>query len=148
MFDPFKFLENRAANMTVTEAEQNDFVLYNVLQALSMDVHMLDTVSQLNDLSFSKLPRDIQARTFNSINGKRLNTRWCRAKTGTIQEKEDRIDHLMAVTGMSHSCAVNASKYGLVNWEDIEERYLRKFEPEKLVEFLDKQKKKVPRKKK
>ena len=139
-FDPFRFLEERRQGLPVSELDKDEFQLYNVVQAISMDTNMRKVAHELNELSFSHLPKDIQAMAIQGLNCVRMDTRWCRAKGSTIKEKKDQVDHIMKVTGLSNNDVVRSMRYGVFDLEKIEERYIRVFEPEKLLELYGKKK--------
>lgn len=145
-FDPFRFLEERRNGLPVTELDKDEFQLYNVVQAISMDQKMRKVAHELNELSFSHLPRDIQAMAIQGLNRVHMDTRWCRAKGTAIKEKKEQLDHIMKVTGLSNNDVVHTMRYGLFDLDKIEERYIRVFEPEKLLELYGKKKKATNRK--
>lgn len=145
-FDPFRFLEERRRGLPVTELDKDEFQLYNVVQAISMDPKMRRVAHELNEISFSHLPRDIQAMAIQGLNRVNVDIRWSRAKTSAIQEKKERIEHAMRVTGMSHNDVVHTMRYGLLDMDAIEERYVRIYEPEKILELYGKKKGKTNRK--
>lgn len=145
-FDPFRFLEERKHGLPVSELDKDEFQLYNVVQAISMDQNMRRVAHEFNELSFSHLPRDIQAMAMQGLNRVRMDTRWCRAKGSAIKEKKDQVDHVMKVTGLSHNDVVHTMRYGLFDMDKIEEQYIRVFEPEKLIELYGKAKKSTNRK--
>jgi hypothetical protein len=132
-YDPFRFMDDRKAGTQVSEADCNEFQMYNTCRYLSMDTRMRKYVKVFNDIQFQKLPKDLQARAFNTFNGMDLNLRWTRAKTGATRNKEDFIDHMMKITGMSRNCVKAAIRYGYVDKDEIEEAYMRKYEPEKMI---------------
>ena len=103
-YDPFRFMDERQAGNLVSEADCTEFQMFNTCRSLSMEPKMRKYVHILNALQFQKLPRDLQARAFNTFNGMQLNLKWIRAKTGQVREKEDFIDHVMKITGMSRNC--------------------------------------------
>lgn len=145
-FDPFRFMNERQAGNQVTEADCRDFQMFNTCRNLSMDLRTRKYVTVLNDLQAQKLPKDLQARAFNTFNGMNLNLRWCRAKTEAIREKEDFINHMMQVTGMSRNCVKNALRFGFVDKDRIEEVYMRRYEPEKLAERMRSEERQMKRK--
>lgn len=145
-FDPFRFLEERRQGLPVSELDKDEFQLYNVVQAISMDTNMRKVAHELNELSFSHLPKDIQAMAIQGLNCVRMDTRWCRAKGSAIKERKDQVDHIMKVTGLSNNDVVRSMRYGVFDLEKIEERYIRVFEPEKLLELYGKKKKPTNRK--
>ena len=142
-FDPFEFMKDRARGLPVTDDDKRNFQLYNVVQAVSMDPNMRKVAHELNEISFSHLPRDIQAITMQGVNRVRMDSRWCRAKTEAIREKAEQVERIMKVTGLSHNDVVATMKYGkLLDIDKIEEKYIRVFEPEKLLELYGGTKKK------
>ena len=145
-FDPFRFLEERRHGLPVSDLDKDEFQMYNVVQAISMDTSMRKVAHEFNELSFSHLPRDIQAMAMQGLNRVVMDTRWSRAKGAAIKEKKDQVDHIMKVTGLSHNDVVSTLRYGLFDLDKIEEQYIRVFEPEKLIELYGKQKKSTNRK--
>lgn len=139
-FDPFRFLDERKQGLPVTELDKDEFQLYNVVQAISMDPKMRKVVHEFNELSFSHLPKDIQAMAMQGLNRVRMDTRWCRAKSSVIKEKKEQVDHIMKVTGLSSNDVLRSMRYGVFDLEKIEEQYMRVFEPEKLLELYGKKK--------
>lgn len=139
-FDPFRFLEERKQGLPVSELDKDEFQLYNVVQAISMDPKMRKVAHEFNELSFSHLPKDIQAMAMQGLNRVRMDTRWCRVKGSVLKEKKDQIDHIMKVTGLSNNDVVRSMPYGVFDLEKIEEQYIRMFEPEKLLELYGKKK--------
>ena len=137
-FNAFDFLKARAKGLPVTETEKTDFAPYIVVQAVSMDPKMRKVAHEFNEISFHHLPRDIQAMAFQGLNRVRMDTRWCNARTSAMKEKKEQVDHAMAVTGLSHNDVKYAMKYGLLDMDDIEERYLRIYDPGKLIELYTK----------
>jgi hypothetical protein len=144
-YDPFRFMDERKEGKQVTEADCNEFQMFNTCRYLSMDPNMRRYVRVLNDLQFQKLPKDLQARSFNSFNGMNLNLRWTRAKTGAVREKEEFIDHVMKITGMSRNCVKAAIRYGQVDRDEIEEAYMRKYEPEAMIGRMQKEERQIKR---
>lgn len=144
-YDPFRFMEERQAGKQVTEADCNEFQMFNTCRYLSMAPNMRKYVHILNDLQFQKLPKDLQARSFNAFNGMNLNLRWTRAKTGAVCEKEEFIDHVMKITGMSRNCVKAAIRYGYVDKDEIEEAYMRKYEPEKMIARMQGEERQIKR---
>ena len=132
-FDPFRFLEERRNCLPVSDMDKVEFQLYNVVQAVSMDPRMRKVTHELNELSFSHLPRDIQAMTMTGLNGVRMDTRWCRAKTSSLQERDSQIDHAMRVLNMPHHDVLEAQRYGLIKTDEVEDAYMRLYEPDKLL---------------
>lgn len=132
-YDPFRFMDERKEGKQVSEADCNEFQMFNTCRYLSMDPNMRRYVEILNDNQFQKLPKDMQARAFNAFNGVNLNLRWTRAKTAVVREKDEFIDHMMKITGMTRNCVKAALRYGFVNKDEIEEAYMRKYEPEKMI---------------
>ena len=145
-FDPFRFLEERRNGLPVTDIDKSEFVLYNVVQAVSMDQRYRNVAHALNEISFSHLPRDIQAMTLQGINRVRIDTRWSRAKTGSLKDRDDRIERAMRVFGMSHNDVVQAMRYNLVDHDAVEEKYYRMYDPAKLLELYGGKKKRGGRK--
>lgn len=139
-FDPFLFLEERRQGLPVSELDKDSFQLYNVVQAISMDPKMRKVAHEFNELSFSHLPKDIQAMAMQGLNRVRMDTRWCRAKGSVIKEKKEQVDHIMKVTGLSSNDVLCSMRYGVFDLEKIEEQYIRVFEPEKLLELYGKKK--------
>lgn len=144
-YDPFRFMDERKEGKQVTEADCNEFQMYNTCRYLSMDTRMRKYVRVLNDLQFQKLPKDLQARAFNTFNGMDLNLKWTRAKTGAVREKEEFIDHMMKITGMSRNCVKAAIRYGYVDRDEIEEAYMRKYEPEQMISRMQKEERQIKR---
>jgi len=144
-YDPFRFMEERKEGRQVTETDCNEFQMYNTCRYLSMDTRMRKYVRVLNDLQFQKLPKDLQARAFNTFNGMGLNLKWTRAKTGATREKEEFIDHMMKIAGMSRNCVKAALRYGFVDKDEIEEAYMRKYEPELMISRLNKEERQIKR---
>lgn len=134
MFDPFKFLEERRAGLRVNDVDKDEFVLYNVVQAVSMDYRFSRLTHLVNDISFSHLPKDIQAMAFNSLNNVKIDTRWHRAKSTAIKEKEENIMKAMTIMNTSHSNVESELKYNLLDMDAVTEAYTRRYEPEKLLE--------------
>lgn len=132
-FDPFRFLEERRHNLPVSDMDKVEFQLYNVVQAISMDPKMRKVAHELNEITFSHLPRDIQAMALTGLNGVYMDTRWCRAKTSSLQERDAQVDHTMKVMRMPHHDVLEAMRYGLVKTDAVEDAYLRLYEPEKLL---------------
>ena len=146
MFDWPRFLEDRRRGLPVSDLDKYEFQLYNVVQAVSMDPNMRKVAHEFNEISFSHLPRDIQAMAMQGLNLVRMDTRWCRAKTSAINEKKEQIDHIMKVTGLSSNDVIHTMRYGLFDLDKIEERYVRIYEPEKLIELYGKKKRQTHRK--
>ena len=144
-YDPFRFMDERKEGKQVTEADCNEFQMYNTCRYLSMDTRMRKYVRVLNDLQFQKLPKDLQARAFNTFNGMDMNLKWTRAKTGAVREKEEFIDHMMKITGMSRNCVKAAIRYGYVDRDEIEEAYMRKYEPEQMISRMQKEERQIKR---
>ena len=144
-YDPFRFMDERKEGKQVTEADCNEFQMYNTCRYLSMDTRMRKYVRVLNDLQFQKLPKDLQARAFNTFNGMDMNLKWTRAKTSAVREKEEFIDHMMKITGMSRNCVKAAIRYGYVDRDEIEEAYMRKYEPEKMISRMQKEERQIKR---
>lgn len=140
MFDWPRFLEERRQGLPVSELDKNEFQLFNVVQAVSMDPKMRKVAHELNEISFSHLPKDLQAMTMQGLNCVRMDTRWCRVKGSVLKEKKDQIDHIMKVTGLSNNDVVRSLPYGVFDLEKIEEQYIRLYEPEKLLELYGKKK--------
>lgn len=132
-FDPFRFVDERQTGQQVSEADCNEFQMFTACRYLSMNPNLRRYVEILNDLQFQKLPKDLQARAFNAFNGANLNLRWTRAKTVAVREKDEFIEHMMKITGMSRNCVKAAIRYGFANKDEIEEAYMRKYEPEKMI---------------
>lgn len=132
-FDPFRFLEERRNCLPVSDMDKVEFQLYNVVQAVSMDTRMRKITHELNEMSFSHLPRDIQAMALTGLNGVRMDTRWCRAKTSSLQERDSQIDHAMRVLKMPHHDVIEAQRYGLIKTEEVEDAYMWLYEPDKLL---------------
>lgn len=145
-FDWPRFLEERKHGLPVSDADKRNFQLFNVVQALSMDPNMRRVAHDLNEISFSHLPRDIQAIAMQGLNKVRMDIRWSRAKTATIREKNERIEHAMKATGLSHNDIVASAKYGLIDFDALEDRYIRLYEPEKLLEKYGKKTRRTNRK--
>lgn len=145
-FNFFKFLDDRRRGLPVSELDKDEFQLYNVVQALSMDPSLRKITHELNELSFSHLPRDIQAMTFNGLNNVHWSNRWNIAKGEVVRAKKEQIDHIMKVTGLSNNDVVHTLRYGLFDLDAIEEEYARIYEPEKLLALLTKKKKAPTRK--
>ena len=145
-FDPFRFLEERRNGLPVSDIDKSEFVLFNVVQAISMDQQYRAVAHALNELSFSHLPRDIQAMTLQGINRVRMDTRWCRAKGETLKGRDEKIERAMRVFGMSHHDVVQAMRYNLVDNDAVEEKYYRMYEPAKLLELYGGKKKRATRK--
>lgn len=147
-FDPFAFMNARAKGLPVTDDDKRNFQLFNVVQSVSMDPNMRRVAHELNELTFSHLPRDIQAITMQGLNRVHMNNRWCRAKTEALREKTEQIERIMKVTGLSHNDVVATMKYGkLLDIEKIEEKYIRIYEPAKLLEMYGGKKKRGSTKK-
>lgn len=144
-YDPFRFMDERKEGKQVTEADCNEFQMYNTCRYLSMDTRMRKYVRVLNDLQFQKLPKDLQARAFNTFNGMDMNLKWTRAKTSAVREKEEFIDHMMKITGMSRNCVKAAIRYGYVDRDEIEEAYMRKYEPEQMISRMQKEERQIKR---
>lgn len=144
-YDPFRFMDERKEGKQVTEADCNEFQMYNTCRYLSMDPRMRKYVKVLNDLQFQKLPKDLQARAFNTFNGMDMNLKWTRAKASAVREKEDFIDHMMKITGMSRNCVKAAIRYGYVDRDEIEEAYMRKYEPEQMISRMQKEERQIKR---
>ncbi len=144
-YDPFRFMDERQAGNLVSEADCTEFQMFNTCRYLSMEPKMRKYVHILNDLQFQKLPRDLQARAFNTFNGMQLNLKWTRAKTGQVREKEDFIDHVMKITGMSRNCVKAALRYGYVDRDEIEEAYMRRYEPEKMIARMQSEERQIKR---
>lgn len=135
-FDPFRFLGDRKAGRPVDDVDRSEFQMYNVVQAISMDPRYRRVARELNRISFSHLPRDMQATALNGLcNVRDIDTTWSRAKTATLQAANEKVDHVMKVFDMSHNSATEAMRYGLINLDAVEERYTRLYEPEKLLEL-------------
>lgn len=141
MFDPFKFLEERRAGMPLSEEDKAEFVLYNVVQGMSMDYRYRRMTHMANDLSFSHLPRDIQAMAMRSLNNATIDTRWHRAKTTAIKDRDEEISKAMVILRMPHSSVVAAMQYNLIDMDAVNEAYTRRYEPQKLLEGKRKAKK-------
>lgn len=144
-YDPFRFMDERKEGKQVSEADCNEFQMFNTCRYLSMDPNMRRYVEILNDNQFQKLPKDMQARAFNAFNGVNLNLRWTRAKTATVREKDEFIDHMMKITGMTRNCVKAALRYGFVNKDEIEEAYMRKYEPEKMIARMQGEERQIKR---
>ena len=144
-YDPFRFMDERKEGKQVTEADCNEFQMYNTCRYLSMDTRMRKYVRVLNDLQFQKLPKDLQARAFNTFNGMDMNLKWTRAKTSAVREKEEFIDHMIKITGMSRNCVKAAIRYGYVDRDEIEEAYMRKYEPERMISRMQKEERQIKR---
>jgi hypothetical protein len=138
-------MDERKEGKQVTEADCNEFQMYNTCRYLSMDTRMRKYVKVLNDIQFQKLPKDLQARAFNTFNGMDMNLKWTRAKTSAVREKEEFIDHMMKITGMSRNCVKAAIRYGYVDRDEIEEAYMRKYEPEKMIARMQKEERQIKR---
>jgi hypothetical protein len=138
-------MDERKEGKQVTEADCNEFQMYNTCRYLSMDTRMRKYVRVLNDLQFQKLPKDLQARAFNTFNGMDMNLKWTRAKTSAVREKEEFIDHMMKITGMSRNCVKAAIRYGYVDRDEIEEAYMRKYEPEQMISRMQKEERQIKR---
>lgn len=135
-FDPFRFLADRKAGRPVDDVDRAEFQMYNVVQAISMDPRYRRVARELNRISFSHLPRDMQATALNGLCGVRdIDTTWSRAKTATLQASAEKVEHAMKVFGMSHNSVTEALRYGLINTDAVEERYTRLYEPEKLLDM-------------
>ena len=145
-FDPFRFLEERKNGLPVSELDKDEFQMYNVVQAISMDPKLRKVAHELNEISFSHLPRDIQAMALQGLNCVRMDTRWCRPKGSALKEKKEQVEHIMKVTGLSNNDVVRSMRYGVLDLDKIEEQYIRVFEPEKLLELYGKKKKTTNRK--
>lgn len=144
-FDPFRFVDERQTGQQVSEADCNEFQMFTACRYLSMNPALRRYVEVLNDLQFQKLPKDLQARAFNAFNGANLNLRWTRAKTAVVREKDEFIDHMMKITGMSRNCAKAAIRYGFVDKDEIEEAYMRKYEPEKMIARMQGEERQIKR---
>lgn len=144
-YDPFRFMDERKEGKQVSEADCNEFQMFNTCRYLSMDPNMRRYVEILNDNQFQKLPKDMQARAFNAFNGVNLNLRWTRAKTAAVREKDEFIDHMMKITGMTRNCVKAALRYGFVNKDEIEEAYMRKYEPEKMIARMQGEERQIKR---
>lgn len=145
-FDPFRFLEERKNGLPVSELDKDEFQMYNVVQAISMDPKLRKVAHELNEISFSHLPRDIQAMALQGLNCVRMDTRWCRPKGSALKEKKEQVEHIMKVTGLSNNDVVRSMRYGVFDLDKIEEQYIRVFEPEKLLELYGKKKRTTNRK--
>ena len=137
-FDPFRFLDERRQGLPVSELDKAEFLPFNTVQAVSMDPNLRKVAHEFNEISFHHLPKDIQAMAFQGLNRVRMDTRWCNAKTSAMKEKKEQVDHAMAVTRLSHNDVKYAMKYGLLDMDAIEERYLRIYDPGKLIELYTK----------
>lgn len=144
-YNPFDFMAARQRGELVTEEDCNEFQMYNTCRYLSMEPRMRKYVHVLNDLQAQKLPKDLQARAFNTFNGVPLNLRWTRAKTEAVREKEEFIDHAMQITGMSRNCVKAALKNRLMDKDLIEEAYIKKFEPDKLRDRMQSEERQLKR---
>ena len=144
-YNPFQFMAERQEGKLVSEVDCNEFQMFNTCRHLSMEPKMRKYVHILNDLRFQKLPKDIQARAFNTFNGMQLNLRWTRPKTVVVREKEEFIDHVMKITGMSRNCVKAALRYGYVDKEEIEEAYMRRYEPEKMISRMNGEERQIRR---
>jgi len=138
-------MADRQEGKLVSEVDCNEFQMFNTCRHLSMEPKMRKYVHILNDLRFQKLPKDIQARAFNAFNGMQLNLRWTRPKTVVVREKEEFIDHVMKITGMSRNCVKAALRYGYVDKEEIEEAYMRRYEPEKMISRMNGEERQIRR---
>ena len=138
-------MAERQEGKLVSEVDCNEFQMFNTCRHLSMEPKMRKYVHILNDLRFQKLPKDIQARAFNTFNGMQLNLRWTRPKTVVVREKEEFIDHVMKITGMSRNCVKAALRDGYVDKEEIEEAYMRRYEPEKMISRMNGEERQIRR---
>lgn len=145
-FDWVRFMEERRNGLPVSEMDKNEFQVYNVVQAISMDQRYRKIAHELNEISFSHLPKDIQAITLQGMNRVPVDIRWSRVKTGSLKERDERIERAMRVFNMSHNDVVYAMKYGLIDDAAVEEKYYRLFDPAKLIELYGKKKRAVTRK--
>lgn len=145
-FDWPRFMEDRRNGLPVSELDKDEFQLYNVVQAVSMDPKMRKVAHELNELTFSRLPKDIQALAMQGLNCVRMDTRWSRVKTSAINEKKELVERIMKVTGLSHNDVVRSLPYRVFDLEKIEEKYIRLYEPEKILELYGKKKRASGRK--
>ena len=99
-FDWVRFMEERRNGLPVSEMDKNEFQVYNVVQAISMDQRYRKIAHELNEISFSHLPKDIQAITLQGMNRVPIDIRWSRVKTGSLKEREERIERAMRVFNM------------------------------------------------
>ena len=62
-YDPFRFMEERQEGKQVTEADCNEFQMFNTCRYLSMSPNMRKYVHILNDLQFQNSSYTCSAET-------------------------------------------------------------------------------------
>lgn len=123
MFDAFQFIQDRIEGKPLTDTEISEFRAFNVLQALSMDPRYRGLVNALNDTKFTKLPQEVQAKTFKFLHGHTVDNRWSRAKVQYIAARDQFVNKVMIVYGISHNSAVADIRAGLIDEKYVEEAY-------------------------
>lgn len=126
-FDHKKFLSDRMFGKPVTGADVADFDSYAAIYTLSMTPGLINALTAINTIQFTKLSKHTQAKVMEWFNNKPISEGYIRAYPSEINSINERREMIMDVYDVSMLEADMLQRYGLVDMELVKEFYDYKF---------------------
>ena len=122
-FDHKKFIADRQFGNPVTGADVADFDSYAALYTLSMTPGLINAITAINTIQFTKLSKHTQAKVMEWFNKKPISDGYIRAYPSEINAVNQRRERIMDVYDVSMLEADMLQRYGLVDMDLINEFY-------------------------
>ena len=163
-YNPFDFIKNRRASVEPTNTDKEEFDCFMSTLVLSMrrnkltykdgnvvansELPMENLLDDANSIPFSRLTKKQQCMAFTSLDGNNLYGRWAKPKKKQSggNKHTDMVEKLMLVFDCSMSDAEYYIDRGLVNEKELQNTYDVLYNPQALLDKMDKSKSKRKKK--
>ena len=163
-FSPFDFIKNRRDGVEPTITDFEEFDCFMTTLVLSMrkstlcysngnpipgtHLPMEDLLDDANSIAFSRLSKRQQCMAFTSLDGNNLYGKWAKPKKkrSAGNKHTDMVDKIMAVFDCSMNDAESYIEFGIINEKELQNTYDVLFDPNAIMEKMEKSNKKGKRK--
>lgn len=122
-FDHKKFLSDRIVGNPITGADVADFDAYAAIYTLSMTPGLINALTAINTIQFTKLSKHTQAKVMEWFNKRPISEGYIRAYPSEINAINERRELIMDVYDVSMLEADMLQRYGLVDIDLLKEFY-------------------------